>query len=139
MAKNNFKHGQSDTPTYNSWKAMRIRVAHRDDYKDIHICGQWKNDYLTFLKDMGERPDGTTLDRINPWGDYCPGNCRWANAHVQNMNKRGFRRWFVKGEYLTIGEISDKYSVPMNLLKHVYDPHRTATVDSILKKRGVLL
>jgi len=45
-------------------------------------------DYRPFLQDMGERPDGTTLGRINNDGNYEPGNCRWETIHVQAINRK---------------------------------------------------
>jgi len=91
----NSLHGYSDSPTYNSWKMMRQRCFHsyRKDYKyyggrGIGVCDRWKNDFLNFLEDMGERPTDRTLDRIEVEGNYEPGNCRWATRSEQNKNKR---------------------------------------------------
>lgn len=135
--KNNFKHGLANTPTYNSWKSMRIRIACKPTYKDVRICKRWKNDFLAFLEDMGERPLDTTLDRIDPYGDYCPENCRWADAKTQQRNKRNTKRFLVNGQWLTMPEISETYSISRNTLKHIYDKDRHTTVYSILKNRGI--
>lgn len=58
--------------------------------RGITICERWlgKNGYTNFIADLGPRPDGTTLDRIDPHGNYEPSNCRWATLEVQNRNKR---------------------------------------------------
>ncbi len=135
--KNNFKHGLANTPTYNSWKSMRIRIACKPTYKDVRICKRWKNDFLAFLEDMGERPLDTTLDRIDPYGGYCPENCRWADAKTQQRNKRNTKRFLVNGQWLTMPEISETYSISRNTLKHIYDKDRNTTVYSILKNRGI--
>jgi hypothetical protein len=57
----------------------------------ISLCREWHS-FTHFVADMGERPKGKTLDRIDPYGNYEPGNCRWATASEQAQNKRSSRR-----------------------------------------------
>jgi len=93
----NVKHGYSPvgrTPTYRSWSSMWTRCtnANAPDYKwyggrGITICKRWKK-FENFLADMGERPDGTTLDRKSVNGNYTPSNCRWATDSEQQNNRR---------------------------------------------------
>lgn len=82
------------TPTHYSWRAMRTRCDNPNfkyfSYyggRGITYCPAWKT-YEGFLADMGERPEGTTLDRIDSDGNYEPANCRWATKSEQMRNRR---------------------------------------------------
>jgi hypothetical protein len=81
------------TPTWRSWMSMRLRCKsaegkHRAYYgaRGITVCERWRV-FEHFLADMGERPAGTTLDRIDGSKGYEPGNCRWATSKTQGSNR----------------------------------------------------
>lgn len=88
------RHGMTGTPTMISWQGMIQRCYNKnankyDDYggRGISVCDRWRV-FRNFLEDMGPRPEGTTLDRIDSNGNYEKSNCRWASQATQNDNTR---------------------------------------------------
>ncbi len=87
-------HLMTKTRTYKSWQSMKDRCTnpHNIDYhhyggRGITFTERWLS-FENFLEDMGERPDGRTLDRIDVNGNYCKENCRWADTLTQRHNRR---------------------------------------------------
>lgn len=98
--KRSLKHGHGrsgkQTPEYNTWRHMKARCYNPKDprylnygAKGVVVCEGWCNSYEAFLADMGRRPSPQhTLERINVYGNYEPGNCVWLVAELQARNQR---------------------------------------------------
>lgn len=95
---NTKSHGQAGrgnkSPSHNSWRGMKDRCdnpkhKHYSSYggRGITYDPKWAT-FEGFFEDMGERPEGTSLDRIDIDGDYCKENCRWVDIYLQAQNKR---------------------------------------------------
>lgn len=101
-------HQMTGTPTYWSWLAMRARCNYPknkrySDYggRGIRICEEWGK-FEAFYADMGERPEGSTIERIDADGNYERANCRWATTNEQNRNKRSTVNVTLGGETLCL-------------------------------------
>ena len=93
MIDGNVTHGMSHTPTYNVWKGIRTRCYNPNHIsykyygaKGVIVCKRWLSSFDNFLEDMGKKPKGKSIDRIDSNGDYEPSNCHWATIDEQNNN-----------------------------------------------------
>ena len=91
-------HGMTQTPTYNSWASMRSRCNNprNQDYagyggRGITVCERW-NSFEAFFADMGEMPEGYSIERVNVNGNYEPSNCKWIPMAEQALNRRPRQR-----------------------------------------------
>jgi hypothetical protein len=104
-------------PIYNVWRSMRDRCLNPryrqyEDYggRGIKICERW-GDFQSFVQDMGERPPGYSLDRIDNDGDYEPGNCRWADRKTQQRNQRRAVYVEIEGIKYRAIELAEQYGL----------------------------
>lgn len=122
-AQTSFKHGGKGTGTYHVWKHMRQRCQNPKckDYpnyggRGIAICQRW-NSFELFLQDMGPRPAGSTIERVDNEGGYCPENCIWQPREKQNQNKRSNRVLDHKGESHTLAEWGRITKIPARTIQ----------------------
>ena len=131
----NFKHGGEGTRLYKIWVGMRARCQNPSDehYKNyggrgITVCPEWSDDFVPFRDwaiSNGYRDD-LTVDRIDVNGNYCPENCRWANAKEQANNRRNNKLYTMRGETKTVAQWTEILGVTRNC------------ANRILKEKGVL-
>lgn len=126
------KHGMKGSPEHMTWVAMRTRCRnphhpayHRYGGRGIRVCERWL-EFSAFYEDMGLRPEGCTLDRIDVNGNYEPGNCRWSTSQEQQNNASFNRHVDVDGETLTIAQLARKLGI------------HYATLYSRLKRTGAI-
>lgn len=105
------------SPTHQVWRHMKGRCLNPQDSnypyyggRGITVCRRWMS-FGNFLSDMGERPDGLTIDRIDNDGNYEPVNCRWATSLQQARNTRGNVHYTFLGDTLCVSEAAEKYGV----------------------------
>ncbi len=136
----NYKGGYSRpyTREYKTWQSMRGRCNDPNDPyyaryggRGITICDRWRI-FTNFLADMGPRPAGHTIDRIDNDGDYCPENCRWATATDQQRNTRQNRRITYNGRTQCLTAWAEEYGIkPHTLtarLKRGWIVHQALTI-----------
>lgn len=101
--------GTTVHPCYETWRSMvrRCTDTSHSSYKDyglkgVTVCARWRDSFLDFIHDMGDRPAGFTIERNDSTGNYDPGNCRWATYKEQAANRSNVRLVNINGKALTI-------------------------------------
>lgn len=121
-------HGESHSRLYRIWTGMKLRCfdPKNDNYpnwggRGIRVCDEWmKYENFRDWALANGYSENLTIDRIDNDADYSPENCRWATWEQQNQNHRNTIRTMVRGELLTLSEISEKYNIPRACLWHRY-------------------
>ncbi|MCK5616828.1 hypothetical protein KAR91_83980 [Candidatus Pacearchaeota archaeon] len=132
-------HGMEKTATYRIWRNMlyRCRTATSKDYKNyggrgIAVCERWFT-FENFLKDMGERPENMSIERLENNKDYSPENCKWATTKEQNRNHRGNRKITYKGETKILIEWAEHLGIKYGTLQCRL--HRGWSIDKTLSTK----
>lgn len=119
----NPKHGLRWHSAYNCWNGMmqRCHNPNSNSYRiyggrGILVCRRWRS-VKNFVADMGEKPKGETLDRIDNNKGYSPSNCRWATSEEQNNNLRKSVKLKFNGKTLTLAQWSRKLGISRNTIK----------------------
>lgn len=119
---------RNNASTYKSWMSMRTRCnsPNSDDFpryggRGIRVCERWDS-FDLFLEDMGPRPAGCTLDRINNAGHYEPTNCRWATHKQQARNRSNNTLVELNGEVKSLSEWCDVFGIrPRTVYGRMHD------------------
>ncbi len=116
-------HGRSYDPIYYTWQSMvsRCTVKNSISYKNyggrgVTVCKRWMK-FENFLEDIGERPEGKSLDRIDNNKGYSKENCRWATAKEQARNKRNTNFFQYEGEFMSLPDIADIIGMKISTLR----------------------
>jgi len=134
----NRKHGRHGSLTYQRWKSMRQRAAKQHGpYATVECCARWAS-FDAFLADMGECPDGHTLDRIDNQRGYEPGNCRWATMADQNANRSSVVMLTHAGACMSVADWARDLGISANTIRQRlylgWDAKRALTTP--VSKRG---
>lgn len=134
------KHGQAGkTPEYKAWKAIRQRCGNPNNHaysdyggRGITVCERWKDSFENFFEDMGKRPSGMSLERIDNNKGYYKENCRWATRKEQCNNRRSSRFLTYNGKTQTMSRWAEEMAIKVQTI------HRRLalgwTVNEALKK-----
>ncbi|HEX2882630.1 MAG TPA: hypothetical protein VHO25_24085 [Polyangiaceae bacterium] len=111
-------------PTYDSWRDMKRRCYDRtrEDFKrygalGVRVTPRWLKSYTNFLADVGERPAGMQLDRINGSKLYSKDTCKWSTRAENTRNRRCTQRVIYGGKLTAVAEVAEREGVDYELLR----------------------
>ncbi|GGE36091.1 hypothetical protein GCM10007276_11960 [Agaricicola taiwanensis] len=135
--------------TYIGMKARCYQPSHKDFHnyggRGIQVCDRWRfgvpgqYGFDCFMDDMGARPEGCTLDRIDQNGNYTPENCRWATTKEQSFNRRNNRREMVGGRNVLLAEAAMSHGLSPRIVAARIDRYGMSIEDALtrpLRPRG---
>lgn len=118
-------HGMSRTPEFQAWASMKARCSnpnlenyHLYGGRGILVCESWSNSFEAFWDDMGPRPKGHSLDRIDSDDNYRPRNCRWATSSKQQQNRRVTKKITWRGKEYPLSVLEKMHNLPRSVLTH---------------------
>lgn len=143
QGKHNHCRRNAESKTWRSWKSMhdRCKPNHKSKKyyydKGITVCERWK-EFINFLHDMGERPEGTTLDRINNSFGYSKENCRWVNLKTQSTNRGCVKTYTYQGDTKTLTDWAKdpRCKVPLSALYARVLKYKFEFVKSLITPKG---
>lgn len=117
------RRGKKRSPTYSSWASMMTRcewgnhpMYERYGARGIRVCERWRT-YENFKEDMGERPPGTSIDRIDNSVGYEPSNCRWATRKEQALNTTRTIKVTYNGEVVCVYDLCNSLGISRTALR----------------------
>lgn len=115
--------GINASPEYSCWQNAIRRCYSKKSQRfaqyggrGITMCARWRGSFSNFIADMGLRPEGHSLDRIDTNGHYSPENCRWATDEQQRNNMRQCVHYDWHGERMTLAQIERKTGIPRSVI-----------------------
>ena len=127
------RHRMSGSKEYTSWECMKSRCYREKDIfyknyggKGITVCDRWLHSFENFYKDMGPRPEGYSLDRIDVNGNYEPENCRWSDRKEQDRNRSNNIKYLFRGHLMILADIAKETGLHANTIKERVQKGMTA-------------
>lgn len=131
-------HGMSYSREYCVWRNMLKRCLdpshkgwHNYGGKGVKVCDRWLHSFENFYEDVGPRPKGYQLDRINSNGNYCPENCRWTDLVTQRRNSKNIRPITVDGETKLMHEWAATSGIKIQTIRARLDRYGWDVKDAI--------